>query len=136
MNDSAAPGPTRIDKETVFGTLFASYPDALIVADAHGSIALANPAAAKLLGYAPDELVGLSIDVLVPDGMRPRHGAYRDAYMRSPRARPMGTQMELVAKRRDGSEVMVEIALSPLQDHGLPFVVAAMVTREPAVPAD
>ncbi|MBI3349500.1 MAG: GAF domain-containing protein, partial [Burkholderiales bacterium] len=69
---------------------------------------------------------GLSVDVLVPDSIRPRHAAYREAYGRAPRSRPMGTQMELVAKRRDGSEVMVEIALSPLQDHGLPFVVAAI----------
>ncbi|HJV62528.1 MAG TPA: ATP-binding protein, partial [Albitalea sp.] len=44
----------------------------------------------------------------------------------APRARPMGTQMDLVAKRRDGSEVMVEIALSPLHDQGLPYVVAAV----------
>ena len=115
-----------IDERSVFRTLFAAYPDALIVADAHGTIVLANPAAAKLLGYANGELVGLGVDALVPDAIRPRHGAYRDVYMRNPRPRPMGTQMELVAKRRDGSEVMVEIALSPLQDHGLPLVVAAI----------
>jgi PAS domain S-box-containing protein len=79
-----------------------------------------------LLGYAMDELAGLSVDELVPDSIRPRHASYRQAYGRAPRTRPMGTQMELVAKRRDGSEVMVEIALSPLQSHGLPFVVAAI----------
>ena len=115
-----------IDEPSVFRTLFVAYPDALIVADASGGIVLANPAAANLLGYTIDELVGLNVDVLVPDSIRPRHASYRDAYGRNPRPRPMGTQMELVAKRRDGSEVMVEIALSPLQDHGLPLVVAAI----------
>ena len=115
-----------VDERTVFRALFAAYPDALIVADAGGAIVLANPSAADLLGYTIDELVGLPVDALVPDGIRPRHASYRYAYGRNPRPRPMGTQMDLVAKRRDGSEVMVEIALSPLQSHGLPFVVAAI----------
>ena len=118
--------PSAIDEHSVFRTLFAAYPDALIVADAHGAIVLANPAAAHLLGYTLDELVALNVDALVPDAIRPRHAAYRAAYGRSPQPRPMGTEMELVAKRRDGSEVMVEISLSPLQSHGLPLVVAAI----------
>ncbi len=118
--------PLGVDERTVFRALFAAYPDALIVVDAGGFIALANPAAASLLGYTVDELVGLHVDALVPDGIRPRHAAYRAAYAHEPRPRPMGTQMDLVARRRDGSEVMVEIALSPLQSHGLPLVVAAI----------
>jgi PAS domain S-box-containing protein len=118
--------PAGFDEHRVFRSLFAAYPDALLVVDAAGTIMLANPAAATLLGYSLEELAGLAVDVLVPDSIRPRHAAYREGYGRSPRARPMGTQMELVAKRHDGSEVMVEIALSPLQDHGLPFVVAAI----------
>jgi PAS domain S-box-containing protein len=118
--------PLDIDESTVFRALFAASPDALLLVDQAGSIRLANPTAAKLLGYTVEELVGLGVDELVPDTIRPRHAAYREAYSRAPRARPMGTQMELVAKRRDGSEVMVEIALSPLQNHGLPFVLAAI----------
>ncbi len=118
--------PPGLDERDVFRSLFAAYPDALLVADTAGTIVLANAVAETLLGYAADELLGLDVDVLVPDAIRPRHAAYREAYGRSPRARPMGTQMELVAKRRDGSEVMVEIALSPLQSHGLPLVVAAI----------
>lgn len=118
--------PTSFDDAQLFRTLFAAYPDALIVADAGGVIVQANPAAAQLLGYSVDELIGLNVDALVPDSIRPRHAAYREGYGRSPRPRPMGTQMELVAKRRDGSEVMVEIALSPLQSQGLPLVVAAI----------
>jgi PAS domain S-box-containing protein len=120
------PLPPGIDESTVYRTLFASYPDALIVADARGTIVLANPAAGRLLGYPPGELVGLNVDVLVPDSIRQRHGAYREGYAHQPRPRPMGNEMDLVAKRRDGSEVMVEIALSPLQSLGLPLVVAAI----------
>ncbi len=118
--------PAGIDEPGVFRTLFAANPDALIVADAGGAIVLANPAAAGLLGYTTEELIGLNVDALVPDGIRPRHASFRDAYSHHPRSRPMGTGMELVAKRRDGSEVMVEISLSPLQNHGLPLVVAAI----------
>ena len=120
------PLPSDIDEHSVFRTLFAAYPDALIVADARGAIVLANPAAASLLGYTIDQLVGLNVDALVPDAVRPLHAAYRHAYGRDPRPRPMGTDRELVARRHDGSEVMVEISLSPLQNHGLPLVVAAI----------
>jgi PAS domain S-box-containing protein len=125
----------EFDEGTVFRSLFAAYPDALLVVDQEGVIRLANPAALALLGYEADELLGLGVDVLVPDAIRPRHAAYRDAYAAHPRPRPMGNQMDLVARRRDGREVMVEIALSPLQDHGLPYVVAAIrnITDYPRV---
>ncbi len=118
--------PADIDQESVFRSLFAAYPDALLLVDQAGKIVLANPAAALLLGYQTNEIVGLNVDVLVPDSIRPRHASYREAYARAPLPRAMGTQMELVAKCKDGSEVMVEIALSPLQNQGLPFVVAAI----------
>jgi PAS domain S-box-containing protein len=118
--------PAGPDEQSVYRSLFAAYPDALLLTDRQGLIVRANPAAEQLLGYPAAELAGLSVDALVPDAIRPRHAAYRDAYDRSPRARPMGTQMALVAKRRDGSEVMVEIALSPVQIDGQAFVVAAV----------
>lgn len=125
-SDPATALPSGLDERSVFRTLFSAYPDGLIVTEPSGAIVLANPAAAKLLGYSTDELVGLNVDALVPDAIRPRHADYRAAYARNPRPRPMGTNMELVARRKDGTEVMVEIALSPLQDHGLPLVVAAI----------
>jgi PAS domain S-box-containing protein len=127
MKDAPAPRSIDgIDEHSVYRSVFAAYPDALLLVDAAGTIVLANPAAQQLLGFSAEEFVGMSVDALVPDSIRPRHAAYRDAYAHQPRPRPMGTQMELVAKRRDGSEVMVEIALSPLQEHGLPYVVAAI----------
>lgn len=126
--ESGAPPPAfqAFDERTVFRSLFVGYPDALLLVDGAGTIVLANPAAAALLGYPRSELEGLSVEELVPDSIRPRHAAWRQAYGRAPRPRPMGTQMDLVARRKDGSEVLVEIALSPLQEQGLPFVVAAI----------
>ena len=118
--------PAGIDAQTVFRSVFAAYPDALIVVDAAGTIVMANAPAERMLGYAPGELAGLNVDVLVPDAIRPRHADYRGAYGKAPRTRPMGTQMDLVARRKDGSVVQVEIALSPLQDQGLPLVVASI----------
>jgi PAS domain S-box-containing protein len=123
MPQSVDPPPVE---QGVFRSLFAAYPDALLLVDQAGSIVMANHAAASLLGYQPGEMGGLPVDALVPDSIRPRHAAYRHAYGQAPRTRPMGTQMELVARRKDGSEVMVEIALSPLQGHRVPLVVAAI----------
>jgi PAS domain S-box-containing protein len=115
-----------VDENSIFRALFAANPDAHLVADGSGNIVLANPAACTMFGYANDELVGLNVDALVPDSIRPRHAAYRAGYAHQPRSRPMGTGMELVAKRRDGSVVMVEISLSPLIGQGPALVVAAI----------
>lgn len=115
-----------VDEPTVFRSLHAAYPDALLIVDGSGAIVLTNEAAESLLGYTSFELVGMNVDQLVPDAIRARHASYRKAYSENPRSRPMGTQMDLVAKRKDGTEVMVEIALSPLKTNGVPLVVAAI----------
>ena len=123
---AADAGARGLERPTVYRTLFTAYPDALVVADMSGHIVLANPSAAALLGYEVEELVGMPVDALVPEAIRPRHAAFRAAYGIDPQPRPMGRQVELAARRRDGTEVMVEISLSPLQDEGLPLVVAAI----------
>ncbi|TAL22776.1 MAG: PAS domain S-box protein [Aquabacterium sp.] len=110
----------------VHAALFDAYPDALLLVGADGRIVLANPVAARLLGYESDDLVGLNVDALVPDAIRSRHADYRAGYAAHPRTRPMGNQMDLVARRRDGSQVMVEIALSPLVSQGRRYVVTAI----------
>jgi PAS domain S-box-containing protein len=115
-----------LDVDSIYRSLFAAYPDALLLVDAGGRILLANPTACTLLGYSAEEFIGLPVDALVPDAVRARHAQYRNNYSQNPRARPMGTQMDLVARRRDGSEVMVEIALSPLAHLQPPMVVAAI----------
>ena len=119
--------PAGIDESLIFRALFAASPDGLVLVDDAGVIRLANPTAEQLLGYSREELVGASIEMLVPDSIRPRHAQYREAYGQAPRSRPMGgTTMDLVARRKDGTETMVEIALSPLQPLGLPYVMASI----------
>jgi PAS domain S-box-containing protein len=114
------------DEGDVFRSIFGAHPDAMLLVDATGVIVMSNPAAEALLGYGADELAGIGVDALVPTAIRGRHASYREAYGEAPRSRPMGDQTDLAALRKDGSEVRVEIALSPLQQHGLPFVVASI----------
>ena len=107
MGNSAARHPG------ILASLFDAYPDALIVSDRTGHIVLANQLASDLFGYAVGELIGKHIETLVPDPVRARHSDYRKAYFKAPRTRPMGTDTELVARRKDGTEVMVSAAQVP-----------------------
>ena len=111
---------------SVFRGLFEANPDGVLLVDGDGRVVLANRTAAALLGYSIEALEGLSVDVLVPARAAPRHAAHRRGYAHAPQTRPMGTDLELMARRADGSEVMVEIALSPLHADGQDYVVASL----------
>ena len=101
--------------EARFRNLFDSAPDAVVITDAGGRIALANAQAEELFGYARDELIGQPVEVLVPEQYRAGHIGHRAGYVAAPRPRAMGAGLKLVARRRDGSEVPVAISLSPSQ---------------------
>ncbi len=97
-----------------YQAVFEAAPDGILLVDRDGTIAEANPEALRLFGYGADELVGQSVDVLVPEGVRPNHRRYREGYAANPHPRPMGIGMELQAVGRDGRKIPVEISLSPL----------------------
>lgn len=101
-------------------------PDAIVVADPDGTVVLVNCEAVALFGYPRSELVGASVDVLVPEAMREAHEARRAAYAAEPRVRPMARERDLTARRRDGTEVPVEISLSPLRSATGTLVCAAI----------
>lgn len=103
-------------------------PDGVLVVNAKGLVVLANRQAAVLFGFRddPTALVGRSVEDLMPDSMRKAHESHRDVYGRHPRRREMGSGLELVARRLDGSEVPVEISLSPLEVAGALHVIASV----------
>ena len=101
-----------------------SAPDAIVIVDHEHRIVFANERSRDLFGYAPAELMGRPLDALVPDRHRTVHGSQVVHYFGEPRTRPMGSNVELFAKRKDGSEIPVDISLSAFRrDEGL-FVTA------------
>jgi PAS domain S-box-containing protein len=102
-------------------------PDALIVLDFQGSILFANATARELFGYAREQLVGFSIEMLVPERFRFRHGAHLAGYLRDPTAREMGARIvDLFARRADGREFPAGIRLAPIHDGEKTFVAVAI----------
>jgi PAS domain S-box-containing protein len=96
------------------GQLVDSAPDALILVGPDGGIRLVNRRAEELFGYERSELVGQPVDLLVPEHFRAAHAGHRRGYLTAPKRRPMGSELELFGRRRDGSEFPVEISLSPI----------------------
>lgn len=94
--------------------LVEAAPDGFIVTDAAGSIVSANPAALALFDYPLAELVGKSIDVLLPARLRVAHTRHRERYASAPQSRGMGSGLTLRGSRRDGSEFFIEVSLSSL----------------------
>ena len=102
-------------------------PDALVVVDSEGIIRFANETVRTLLGHEPADLEGKSIDLLVPERLRSRHGSHVANYMRAPRDREMGVAIaDLAARRADGSEFPAAIRLAHFDVGGATFVAAAI----------
>lgn len=115
---SAAPHYAQADAR--FQALLESAPDAIVIVDGAGRIVIANGQTERLFGYERAELIGQPLEMLLPERLRARHMQHRAFYVTEPHTRPMGTGLDLVARRHDGSEFPVEISLSPLQtDEGL-----------------
>jgi PAS domain S-box-containing protein len=89
-------------------------PDAIVVADQSGRIVLVNAQTERTFGYTRDELLGRSVDILVPERYREGHTSHRTAYTEAASPRPIGMGRELFGLRKDGSEFPVEISLSPI----------------------
>jgi PAS domain S-box-containing protein len=101
--------------EEKFHLAVESCPSGLVMIDGAGRIVLVNGEMERLFGYRRVELIGHSIDILVPENLRPRHVQHRDGFARKPEARPMGAGRDLFGRRKDGSEFPVEVGLNPIE---------------------
>jgi protein-histidine pros-kinase len=112
--------------ERRYRDLLDAAPDAMVIVDGHGEIVLVNQQTERTFGYHRDELLGRSVEALVPERFRGGHGAHRAAYLHEPRPRPMGSGLELYALRKDGSEFPTEISLSAVETEEGRLVIAAL----------
>lgn len=112
--------------ERNYRELMEAAPDGILKVDQRGQIILMNQAAERMFGYGRAELIGKSVETLVPGGSRGFHKGHRETYNRDPRVRPMGIGLELRAQTKSGALLPVEISLSPGHEDSAPAVIAVV----------
>jgi PAS domain S-box-containing protein len=109
-----------------FGNLLEAVPDAVVGVDKAGVIRLVNHQVESLFGYERADLIGASLEMLVPVPLHHIHAAHRAGYNADPKIRPMGTGLKLTGQRRDGMEFPVDVSLSPVNTAGRLLVIATV----------
>ncbi|TMQ14417.1 MAG: PAS domain S-box protein [Deltaproteobacteria bacterium] len=111
----------------LFRLMVEAAPHAMVVVDAAGKIAFINRRGEELFGYRRDELIGQPIEVLVPERFRDLHRAEVGRYAVDPVVRPMGAGVELFGRRKDGTEIAMEIGLNPMASSGGSVTLASIM---------
>ena len=120
-NPNAVTRLGRKDNAAIALALFESDAQGIAIVDQRGLIVKANPRLAQIFGYGGTELVGQSLEMLLPERFRGAHVSHRDDYFKSPRTRPMGLGLsgDLVGRRKDGTEFPIDVSLSSFESaHG------------------
>jgi two-component system sensor histidine kinase/response regulator len=121
-----APASGASGKEDFLTAIIDGSPYAKVLVNQGGRIALVNAQTEKLFGYTRDELLGQTIEMLVPARFRAGHPVLRDSFTEAPVARSMGAGRDLYGRRKDGSEVPIEIGLNPIVTDVETFTLAAI----------
>jgi PAS domain S-box-containing protein len=124
--EPASPAGLDFADGEMYRRLLETAPDGMVVIDPAGRIVFANRQTEQLFEYATADLIGRTIELLVPQRLRAGHRDHRADYARAPTARPMGIGMTLIAVTRSGKEFPVEISLSPVRVRDTDFVSAAI----------
>ncbi|MDB4971784.1 MAG: hypothetical protein JWN48_125 [Myxococcaceae bacterium] len=112
--------------ENAYCRMLDAAPDALVIADAAGTIRLVNSQAESLFGYPREELLGSHVEVLLPERLRGGHVHQRESFVAASKVRAMGSGLELFGRRKDGSEFPLEVSSSPLETEAGLFVLSAL----------
>jgi PAS domain S-box-containing protein len=112
--------------EDTFLRFIESVPDSMVLSNRDGRVVLVNANTEKLFGYSRDQLLGKSVETLIPPRLRARHRIDRARYLSDPGVRPMAVGREVMACHKDGHEFPVEINLSPIELGGEVFVWSAV----------
>lgn len=108
-----------------FAALLEAAPDAMVVVNARGEMELVNRQAETMFGYSREELLGRTVEMLLSESERARHAQLRAEYLRDPGIRHMGSGLDLVVQRKDGTVFPADVALAPLKtDTGMVVTVA------------
>lgn len=113
--------------EARFRAAVESSPAGMVMVDRTGRIVLVNREVERLFGYDREELIGESIERLVPERFRASHPGYREGFFQAPDRRAMGAGRNLYGLRKDGAEVPVEIGLNPIETEEGTFVLSSIV---------
>jgi PAS domain S-box-containing protein len=113
--------------EEQFRLVVEASPQGVILVNAEGLIKLVNARTEALFGYTREELLGQSVEILVPSQFRAHHDSYRNTFFAAPTVRPMGAGRDLFGTRKDGRLIPVEIGLTPLNTSTGPFVMASII---------
>jgi len=106
--------PKILAETLLSASILEAIPDAVAAVNQQGVIIQVNSQTETLFGYTRDELIGRSVEMLVPERQRPQHHLHRESFHSRPKIRRMGSGLDLYGRRRDGSEFPVEISLSPV----------------------
>ncbi len=106
--------------------LLETAPDAMVIVNASGQIVLVNAQTEQLFGYKKSELLGQDVEMLLPGQLGQKHIKHREAFFKNPKARPMGTGMELLGQKKSGGQFPIEISLSPFKAEEGTLVSAAI----------
>jgi PAS domain S-box-containing protein len=110
-----------------FQLVLDAAPNAMIMVDSAGVITFANASATTVFGYSLSELIGRSIETLIPERFRDRHVGDRNGFLSEPSSRAMGAGRDLFGRRKDGSEFPVEVGLNPIRTTEGLFVLASVI---------
>jgi PAS domain S-box-containing protein len=119
-------------------SLFENATEGIILTNDSGNIVLVNPAGEKMFQYKSDEIIGWPIEILIPDKFKAHHHHLRDGFYKHPSNRAMGQNRDLYGRRKDGTDLPVEVSLSHYRKNDELYVIAFIVdiTRRKEIESD